>query len=127
MKKSISIVFAVFYLFITTGFTLCAHYCGSKLDGLSIELPTAKEPCCGSENDSKGCCSEKEIHCQVKEIHNTPVAIQIPGESHFNLAAVSLQAILIPSTSETFTYFSLNHSPPDTSPPIHLLNQVFRI
>lgn len=66
MKKTVVAIFAVFYLAISSGFTVHMHYCMDKLAGWGLfHLDKDKCGVCGMhKGDTKGCC--KDEHKSVR-------------------------------------------------------------
>ena len=62
MKKLTVSIFAVFYLAISSGFTVHIHYCMNKVAGWNL-FHSDKGKCgtCGMhKDDSKGCCKDEQ-------------------------------------------------------------------
>ncbi len=63
MRKTTNILFAVLYLFLTTGFTITIHFCGGVVSDISIMRSyDDKDPCgCDGSACEKPCCTD-EVH-----------------------------------------------------------------
>ncbi len=82
MKRAVVAIFALFYLAVSSGFTVHLHYCMNRLAGWGL-IHSNKDKCgvCGMhKGNAKGCCEDK--HQVVKFTHdqkltdNTFVKIQ---------------------------------------------------
>lgn len=63
MRKTINILFAAIYFFVTTGFTVTLHYCGGEVSNISIVRTYGdKDPCGCDSNSCKDSCCKDEIH-----------------------------------------------------------------
>ena len=69
MKKLLIILFATFYLMLTSGLNISLHYCGGKLKEVSLFSNGNEDGCCGTKKKSKGCCKEKTAFIKVKDNH----------------------------------------------------------
>jgi hypothetical protein len=59
MKRVLSTLLLVCYLFPCLGFTVSTHYCGKKLTSITI-LPSGVHNCpCGKKSMKKACCKDR--------------------------------------------------------------------
>lgn len=66
MKKTVALFLLVLYTATTFGVTLKFHYCGDKLDQVSIFNSSDKVACsCGPGAMPKGCCKDKTVRSQI--------------------------------------------------------------
>jgi len=128
MKKAISILFACFYLAITSGFVVSIHYCMGKVSSFSIES-TGADFChsCGKKGAAHSCCSSSVKFFKVKTSHLTSYShvklvppqttIAIPG------------GLVVNGALPQRTYFPLQtHAPPlPSDKPAYLRNGVLLI
>jgi hypothetical protein len=130
MKKFLVAIFAVFYLVISSGFTLHFHYCMGKPAGWGL-FPLDKDKCgiCGMhKRNSKGCCKDEnktvKLTFDQKVSDNNIVKIQ-------QLAQVAPAPLVAEYSSALFQpdYRELNNlSPPHLrSVPVFIYNCNFRI
>ncbi|MGY3053115.1 hypothetical protein ACVWYG_001312 [Pedobacter sp. UYEF25] len=62
MKKTAALLLLVFYTATTFGVTLNFHYCGDKLDHVSVSNFINKHTCsCAPGTMPKGCCKDKKV------------------------------------------------------------------
>lgn len=126
MKRALSILLCFCYISVAFGFTVHSHYCGGKLKSIALSK-ISEEGCCGSEEESTGCCSDKEASFKLKEDHRNAPSLNItPFNFSFSIIEIALHIELL----ELNSLFSISnyHAPPvfyDT--PIYLKNQVFLI
>lgn len=130
MKKVVVAIFAVFYLVITSGFTLHFHYCMNKPAGWSL-FPLNKEKCgvCGMhKGNSKGCCKDenktvKFTFDQKLTDNNVAKIQQLTSVASLPLMVEHLSVSLQPEHKELN-----NLSPPHLrSVPVFICNCNFRI
>jgi len=57
------------------GFSCSFHYCGGEYHGLCFTADTEKD-CCGTTEDSDGCCEDKVVRAKYKDDH-TPSAFKV--------------------------------------------------
>jgi hypothetical protein len=130
MKKLIIAIFAVFYLAISSGFTLHFHYCMGKPAGWGLfRLDKDKCGVCGMhKGNSKGCC--KDEHKTVKFTSDQKVTDNsIAKIQQFNEGAPFPLIVETTSTLSQLEYSNLNNlSPPHwRSVPVFIYNCNFRI
>lgn len=111
MKQIIIIFLSVFYLIFTSGFTLCSHYCGSKLKKTSLFF-SDENGCCGSKKKSKGCCKDKTTIIKVQENHQATKVAQVGNPTIHLLTIVSTQLLFNLHISNKTTITSKYHAPP---------------
>ncbi|NNE29579.1 MAG: hypothetical protein HKN16_08075 [Saprospiraceae bacterium] len=64
MRKTGILAFSIFFLSLSLGVTLNAHYCGDKLVGVRIAFP-APDCCCDSKKGMDDCCSDTSLEIQM--------------------------------------------------------------
>lgn len=122
MKKLLHISFAIFYLVLTTGFTLTVHYCGGEISDVSVARSAEVEDPCGSMCETS-CCKDESIIVKLTDYH-APAQSQIikisdyASEDYSNIFAAQLL-----SERENFypLVFIVNSNPP----PIYISNCSF--
>ncbi|MBK8501666.1 MAG: hypothetical protein IPL46_05370 [Saprospiraceae bacterium] len=69
LRQISTIILALFYLVISTGFTLNAHYCAGKM--VDIQLFSQPEHCCSKakscHKDASKCCDDQSIVVQLDQ------------------------------------------------------------
>jgi hypothetical protein len=128
MKRISIILFSVFYLLVTAGFNVSAHWCGEKINFISIDASHDKKCSCG-EKMTTGCC--KDVHFYVKvtdsqKISSSSVSSQkSPVKEIISFCALHGQKIS--SLADAFHPANF-HAPPLTAKlSVYLVNRVFRI
>ncbi|UPT68770.1 MAG: hypothetical protein M0D57_09175 [Sphingobacteriales bacterium JAD_PAG50586_3] len=87
MKKSGIITLVILYTIAMVGINLSVHYCGERLDSVTIGAKQDK-CCCGTEKDDS-CCTTKYIKTKVNDTHTPgtkqkitpPIAVPINTDS----------------------------------------------
>lgn len=130
VKKFVVAIFAVFYLAISSGFTVHLHYCMGKLANLDL-FQGNKNKCgiCGMhKKNAKGCC--KDEHKVVKFTHdqksddNTVIKIKQLTKLLPSVVVVEYSSVL----SQTEYKERYNLPPPHfRSTPVFIRNCNFRI
>lgn len=132
VKKFLLSIFAVFYLAISSGFTVQVHYCMDKLSGWELSLMDEKQPSCercgmhmNADND---CCKDEqkvvkfESDQKAQQQQNFvfhPLAIfqNLPQTNFASLNFISSVTIQV----------NLQQKPPELSLPLFVRHQNFRI
>ena len=71
MKKGVLILFASFYLLVSTGLTLDVHYCGGQL--VDVEVLGTPDHCCSEvkkschKKDENKCCNDETVLVQLDQ------------------------------------------------------------
>ena len=60
MKQLVSIVVALVYLLLSTGFQVSAHYCHGDLESIRV-LIESNSCCCGDSEMSDNCCKNENL------------------------------------------------------------------
>ena len=132
MKKFLVSIFAIFYLAISSGFTVQVHYCMDKLSGWELSLLNEKQPSCercGMHMDEENTCCKDEQKVvkfdsdqkapQLQNLVFHPVAIvQNLPQTNFSRTALILPVTLIGNNF---------HEPPGFAMPLFVRHQNFRI
>ncbi len=112
MKRTIYIAFTAFYLMVSMGLSLNLHYCGGKLAGVSIVMPSA--PCCCNSEENKSCCADTEISLQM----DMDQQISYPPSWELDLLVLSQPDIISYNSYETVVpkkIFPIFPNPPPIS------------
>lgn len=128
MKKLIAILFASHYLLFAIGVNLQLHYCGGKLDSISIFKSVSDADCCGGKAMKKDCCNDDFKLFKIKEagIKKISSLILLPDIQPVNEIFNSFSFRFTEEIN--FSPEGVSHSPPSTLKiPIHIRNQVFLI
>jgi hypothetical protein len=130
MKKVIVAIFAIFYLAISSGFTLHMHYCMNKLAEWGLAQNNSSTcPKCGmkkTDNKHKGCC--KDEHKFVKNDSDQKIAeagLQMVKAVALPVSLFEIFPIDFPSVTEKNP---LSHAPPRRNGvAVYIRNCVFLI
>ncbi len=91
-RKALHIVLALFLVVVTSGTSFSMHYCGGKLESVSVNKEA--DSCC---SEMCGCCENKDIHLNLKEDYTTPVFVEAQSPIILNLNFFAIiQTILFP-------------------------------
>lgn len=129
MKESAIILFALFYLTVTSGIAVNIHYCGGKIKNVSLFAKSDNENgCCGNKKKSKGCCKDKKSFHKVKENHKSSNCIVLK-QNNFNLYFTPEPIQINYSFVKDVELFVLNYhaSPVIYGNPLYLENRALLI
>lgn len=120
---------AVFYFLISVRLTANFHYCGGKIQKVSIVGFSSHKSCCEGKPMKKGCCEDVQVcfkKSSVDQQSSAPVLFFSPA-----IPAESLHAFLIEPDLERYVPKnispSVNAPPPELRIPIYLKHCVFII
>jgi hypothetical protein len=123
MKRGAVILFALFYLLVTTGLTLDVHYCGGKM--VDVEVLGAPDHCCSKvkkschKEEKNKCCKDETVVVQLDQwqIISTLASLDFIPVLVANVAK-DLQSRDIPVASQHQIF---NDLPPPKAGPLWLL------
>ena len=130
MKKLIVFLLIGLYMIPTFGITVSIHYCGGKINSISILELGSHKGCCGGKAMKMDCCKDKKISIkkasseeQVTKIiqlkisdFSTIIKVPLFVNSNFNLFETTNEVLI-----------SNNDPPPDAKHPIYLMDRCIRI
>lgn len=129
MIRTFVILLALIHLFSTAGFSLNVHYCGYQKSYSLFGIELGKSCTCNHQDDKHGksCCKDEKIEVTAKKkefVSSKIIALKkLPSFDLAPLLKFSREPLFL--ETETITFF-IGH-PPNHSPPLHILNGVFRI
>lgn len=129
MKTILVYSLAVFYLLISVRLTANVHYCGGKIQKISLLGFSTHKSCCAGKPMKKGCCKDVQVCLKKTSVdQQTSFAIAfispaIVTESFHGLAIEQDYELYVPKSIKP----SVNAPPPELKVPIHLKNCVFII
>ncbi len=132
MKKFLLSIFALFYLTISSGFTVQINYCMDKLSGWELNLINDKQPSCErcamDMNADNNCCKDEQ---KVVKFESDQKAQQ---QQNFVFHPVSIVQNLPQTNFASLNFISsvtipenLQQKPPELSLPLFVRHQNFRI
>ncbi len=74
MKKAISILLGIVFLFSSSGFSINTHYCNGKIRSINIAFSDNHKSCCGKKKMAKDCCKNKT---EIVKINDNYIPEQI--------------------------------------------------
>jgi hypothetical protein len=125
VKRSLIAILAVFYLVISSGFTVNFHYCMGKLKTVKLQAIAGKLCGCKAGENNKCCKSEYKLvklqseHKSVETSVMTPPAVE-PCPLHHDLISPRAVAVSLQTPA-------LLPGPPLIGKDIYIANRVFRI
>ncbi|MFM7711088.1 MAG: HYC_CC_PP family protein [Ferruginibacter sp.] len=129
MKKVLLSVFTLFYLLVSTGFTVDLHYCMGHFVGVDFHN-NENEACdrCGMTEKNNGCCHDETAYFKLPQGHTTLTQFHTPAFSADVIMPTIQQwpaSINWPIISTHV--FRLIDLPPPDGPPLFILHGVFLI
>lgn len=119
MKQVTVILFSLFYLLTTVGFSLNVHYCGGNIS--TVNLVSEPSCCCSSEKDADNCCDDEVIRIQVDDVQNNTPSQRIDITLFSTIVTVIYNTTLIPIEEKLIRHDLLDLPPPNKRP-VWLLN-----
>ena len=126
MKKIFIITALLTYLVLNLGISLNVHYCGDAVSFIDF-FPIKKKSCC--EKEAASCCHNKLAVIQTNTIQDEVSTLQFVCKKSCTDIIPTAYYSLNESTLEVETSndVSIPHFKFRSSPPLYVLNQVFRI
>lgn len=90
MKKAISILLVIVFLFSSSGFSINTHYCNGKIKSINISFSDNHKSCCGKKKMDKDCCKNKT---EIVKINDNYIPAQIIVTSSTDFAYFALAFI----------------------------------
>lgn len=96
MRKSITIVFVMFYVLVSLGPTFTLHYCGGQFESINL-FGSTNTCCCGGNTINTSCCENHVLHYQPNDeqrlgqefrIFSSPL-VDINFQPLFNLVIIN--------------------------------------
>jgi hypothetical protein len=115
MKKLTTILFALLYITLTSGFTVNVHYCMGKF--ASVNFTSQADDVCNqcSKPGKKGkCCKDEYKYCKV-DVSSHEVTANVQYASTPAVKDLRLPVIIVPVPPVTVTHFTAyyHHGPPE--------------
>lgn len=115
MKKISYILFAFFYLTLTTHVSASIHFCGGSITDISFFDHSDEDACeCGKMTDNS-CCNDLEFQCKTNDNSaNLLKQISFNFTQKFCLLFVSIykNIFILNNTYKTTTFYIFDHKPP---------------
>ena len=129
MKKYIFILFAMFYLIVTSGMALNIHYCGGKIKSISFFHKDNEKGCCGTKKKSKGCCKDKKSFIKLKDTYKAGDSVVLKQNNFDSFNAIIPIQLLYKNAFVVVENYTLNyHAPPVIyDNPLYLKNRILLI
>ncbi len=126
MKRTFAIFFAVLYFYSASGICINLHYCGGKVESISL-FQTDEEGCCPDE-EKMNCCKERTAFVKIEDSQVNASSLQVPASKCIvsdNLLAATFTQLLSAIQTTNLVYKDV---PPDSyKAPPYLKNRVLLI
>ena len=127
----LSISLLLLYLVPVFGVQATGHYCGQRLESVSLSGSDEKGCCADSQQMPAGCCHDQVVKMQVSDDQQATASFDLPVFSFVWAELPSAAPITLLRTlpAEPKRLFSpVCHAPPrSAATPIYLANRMFRI
>ena len=123
MKKFTTIIIALLYTALTSGFTVHAHYCMGKLAELGLH---ASHKACNKCGKQGKCCHEESKFCKVTVQHETVKVQQsvVPVSKDLSLPVIIVPVVPVKAFSIAYN----DHAPPGDGPlPLYIQHCTYLI
>lgn len=124
MKKTGIIALVLLYTIAVVGINFSVHYCGKRIDSVSIGA-TKDKCCCGTEKDDS-CCTTKYIKAKVNDTHTPGTKQKITPPIAVPINTDSAVTTIIPN-SRIYQYEIEKANPPPPGLALYLSNNNLRI
>ncbi len=115
MKKISYILFALFYLTLTTHVSASIHFCGGSITSISFFEHSDEDACeCGKMTDNS-CCNDLEFQFETNDNNdNLSKQISFNFTQKFSLLFVSVykNIFILNNTYKTSSFYIFDHNPP---------------
>ena len=98
MKKTSIIIASIFYLLLSVGVKVNAHYCGEVLSSISF-FDFKTKSCCGVKEVESKCCKDKVAFLKIADSHTE--------NSTLSFVAPEFSELILPSPLSYFYYVSI--------------------
>ena len=103
------------------------HYCGDDIAEIAVISELSGNSCsCETADELGSCCQEKSFEYQVKTEHLGQVAIENPTPPLFKTLGINQPRFSLKSVIRAFSIIP-PHSCRQETPPIRIMNCVFRV
>lgn len=127
MKKAVALFITVLYLAVSSGVVLQIHHCMGEVADFGV-LASKEEVCgsCGMGKDSNSCCKDELKIVKLQDSHKL-LNGNYQLESPQSLIANQYSPVAYRTLRQVLTVTG-SHAPPGLlSPPLYIVNCVFRI
>lgn len=101
MKRAGLILFAFFYLIMSSGFAVNVHYCGGEFESVSM-MKANDNSCCGMDMTDMDCCKTHSVIHEASD-NTSPASVKLPPVSDFNLFCSEVPSFSINFNSPSLT------------------------
>ncbi len=126
LKRLLHSVIVLLYFVVATGFTVNVHYCGDKLENVSL---FSKKSCCDEDMSESGCCKDEVKSFNIKDKHIGEDQSDLSFNS-FVIFPAKIKSEFAFNYIQQEIYFKKGYYPPplfSNYPSIHLKNRVLII
>lgn len=113
LKKTLHTLFASYYLILSVGLSVSAHYCLGKVTSVSILLTA--DPCACGANEPMPCCDTETLTVSLEDDQSLSKSLVTDGLSWISVPTAQQsegQTWVFPSGGVSFLH---NNGPPITS------------
>jgi len=123
MKRAGILFLTFLYAIAVIGISLSVHYCGQRLDCVTLGTKT-KKCCCEKKEESKDCCTTKIITAKVTDTHQPGSQLKIAAPHGVKIFCYNFLGPLFLAQQKKIPVpaFYKNWHPP-TGSPLFLLNR----
>jgi hypothetical protein len=128
LKKLAIILLIGLYGLSASGMAVQLHYCCGKVAGVSLGYQKSNKAGCkhGMKMTMPGCCNDQQVSIDVDDNQGVTNGVIIPAQPEFELPGFSIALSSVVFSANVQAVANIRGSPPTSSVPIYLFNQVFR-
>jgi len=112
-----------------SGMAIQLHYCCGKVASVSVGYQKSDKAGCKHGSMKKtmpGCCNDQQVSIDVDDDQGLSSTATIPAQPDVDVPAYQVAAPTVLTSLHTASIANIRGSPPNSSVPIYLFNQVFR-
>ncbi len=101
MKRAGILFLTFLYAIAVIGISLSVHYCGKRINSVSLGIET-KKCCCGDKKeDKKGCCTTKTFSAKVTDTHQPASQLRVAPPIATNLFCYHYTGPIVPAPQKS--------------------------
>lgn len=124
MKKFISIILVLIYFSLSTGAIVTLHYCGGRLESITLNSE-AQACCCAISGMTIDCCENEEFRLDIDIDENVAFSSDIAFKNFSQLVYSSLTSVILNEVEIEDEQLATYNLPPPKPESIWLMNCTF--
>jgi hypothetical protein len=129
LKKIAIILLIGLYGLSASGMAVQLHYCCGKVASVSLGYQKSSKAGCKHGSMKKtmpGCCNDQQVSIDVDDDQGLAAGAIVPSQPDLEVPAYQVTIPTVFTSANSTSISNIRGSPPNSSVPIYLFNQVFR-